>query len=128
MELVSKELNEKAIELANKSLAKGFDWQAFLVLSLAQQNLESLLTPINNVNITDYVEDSNVDENIQLFLNQFIHFSKLKSQNVSNENIVQELNILLSYFKKIITELFYSSENTEEREVIKNFLSSMKLG
>lgn len=128
MNLISTELNNQAIELAKKSLAKGFDWQAFLVLSIAQQNLNLLSAPLNNEDVTDFVKDSNIDENIQLFLNSFIQFSKLKSQNVNDENIVQELNILLSFFKKIINELYYSSGTTEEREVIKNFLSSIKLG
>lgn len=128
MNLISTELNNQAIELAKKSLAKGFDWQAFLVLSIAQQNLNLLSAPLNNEDVTDFVKDSNIDENIQLFLNSFIQFSKLKSQNVNDENIVQELNILLSFFKKIINELYYSSGTTEEREVIKNFLFSIKLG
>lgn len=126
MELVSKELNEKAIELANKSLAKGFDWQAFLVLSLAQQNL--LSTPQIDENVSDLVQDSNVDENIQLFLKKFIKFSKLKKQNINNEQVINELNILLSFLKKIINELYFSSETTEEKQTIIHFLSNIKLG
>lgn len=128
MNLISKEINDKAIQIANNSLQKGFDWQAFLVLSVAQQNL-TFLNDERNKDVIDYVKDSGVDENIQLFLNKFINFSEIKKQdNVDNEQVINELNTLLSFLKKIITELYFSSNTMEEREVIKNFLFNIKLG
>lgn len=117
MNLISKELNEKAIELAQASLKKGFDWQAFLVISLAQQNLNTLNTPKE---IIDYVPESVVDENIQLFLKKFISFSNKNT----NENNIEILKELLQFLKKIINELYFSSETTEERKLFEKFINS----
>lgn len=121
MNLITQEINNKAIEVANNALQKGFDWQAFLVLSTAQQNLKYL----NDTEVIDYVENSGIDENVQLFLNKFIYLSKNKEIQTETENL-EDLQSLLRFLKKIINELFFSSVSIKEKDLIKDFIESLQ--
>lgn len=97
-----------AKQLAEKSLEKGFDVEAFLVLceiNKIQQATES--------KDEDLVPDSCVDECINTMLNLFVSYYNNKS--------VKTISPLLQCMRQIFSELYYSCETEDERIVFREF-------
>lgn len=96
-----------AKQLAEKSLEKGFDVEAFLVLAEIQR-----LQPIE-----DLVEESTVDEDINDISKLFIKYFYDRS--------VQNLEDLLISIRQMLSELYHTVETNEERDLFKSYLSDL---
>lgn len=94
-----------AKELAENELKKHFDTDAFLILAL-----------VDKMNI-DLVPESNVDETITDIQGLFVSYMR----NRTKEN----LEILLSTIRKMLSEL-YMSCNSDEKEIFKKHLETLQ--
>lgn len=115
--MIDSKLNDKAIELAQKSLQKSFDWQAFLVLSMA--NLNKKDTPLEH---NDIIPETEIDDNILCFYNNFISYYNNKKNNVHTLN---ELSQLISLLQKIINKLYYTCNTLEEKNRLKAMIRTL---
>lgn len=70
------ELNEKAKEIAQKNLEHGFDWQSFIVYSVANMN--------DDKKNKDLVPESGIDESIQELLSMFVGYANAKRNYCAN--------------------------------------------
>ena len=95
-----------AKRLATNSLAKGFDVQAFIILTL-----------LNKEEPVDLVPQSNVDERIQDIMNCFVKY--FYNKNVDN------LDSLLSTVHKMLSELYHTAESEQERELFRQHLQAL---
>lgn len=116
------EINKKAKEIALRSLEKGFDWQAFLVLSHALENEERLGQPV------DVVPESMVDEGIQYLLKLFADYINAKKSGKTKDEqaVTAALEKLLSQNVKILKEIRLSCEIQGEKEVFNKYLEDIK--
>lgn len=116
------EINKKAKEAALRSLEKGFDWQAFLVLSHALENEERLGQPM------DVVPESRVDEGIQYLLKLFADYINAKKSGKTKDEkaVTSALDKLLSQNVKILKEIRLSCETQGEKEVFYKYLEDLK--
>lgn len=94
-----------AKELAENELKKHFDADAFIILAL-----------VDKMNI-DLVPESNVDETITDIQDLFVSYMR----NRTKEN----LEILLSTIRKMLSEL-YMSCNSDEKEIFKKHLETLQ--
>lgn len=108
-----KKLNEYALETARNELTNHFDWNAFIVYSMAVNNL-------NNASSND-IEGTGIDDNIK---NIFDDFSKYFTKKSNGENSEAELAKMLVTLKRIIIELFFQA-NSDEKAKIKNVISEI---
>lgn len=118
------ELNKKAKEVAEKNLERGFDWQAFLVLSTAIINEERIGKPV------DLVPDSTVDEGIQYLLKLFsdyINAKKSYAARAGNEKAVKDaLEKWMAQNVKILKEIRLSCDSAQEKECFKKYIDELK--
>jgi hypothetical protein len=92
-----------AKSLAEKALSRGFDVEAFLILTL----------------LKDDVPNSEVDNKIQDMYNLFLLY-------VENHSI-ESLNAFLSVNYKMLEELYHSTYNKEEKELFKEYLTKITM-
>lgn len=92
--------------LAEQTLERGFDVEAFLVLSV-----------INQLPQPDLVPDTNIDECIENLLNEFVHYYNNKS--------VDTLKPLTKDLNQILSELYHTFETVEEQNLFKNFIDNL---
>lgn len=118
------ELNKKAKEIALKNLDRGFDWQAFLVLSIAVQNEERMWEPV------DVVPESNVDEGIKTLLNMFAEYINTKraycAGTATEKDVEERLEKYLKQNERIYKELLFSCDTEREKEIIKKHMEELK--
>lgn len=97
-----------AKQLAENQLKKGFDVEAFLILSSLKQ-----------FSVTeDEVPESEVDDKIKVLYTLFIQY--IKNRNIDN------LRCMLSTLSKIIKELYHTCECEEELTEFKSFLTKFQ--
>ncbi len=104
-------LNEIAMRDARNALVQRFDWQAFLVYSVALYNSQN----------TPDIEDTEIDDNIKSVFSDFMQYYNKKK---AGHDASREFSDMLISFKKIITELYYQS-NAEEKSKIKDIVSQI---
>lgn len=95
-----------AKELAENQLKKGFDVEAFLILC-----------ELNKLDNLDLVPDSNVDEIITDIGSFFLQYSRNKT--------TQNLNTVLNTVVKMLGELYYTCDSTEEKELFRSLLNKL---
>lgn len=95
-----------AKQLAENQLTKGFDVEAFLILA-----------EIQRMSDIDLVPESNIDETITDIQGLFINY--MHNRNIDN------LEILLSTIRKMLSELYMSCTETE-REIFKKHLTTLQ--
>lgn len=98
-----------ARQLAENTLQRGFDVEAFLVLCE--------LSKLDNLEV-DEVPGSTIDECIEELMKLFVTYYNNKS--------VQTLKPLLETLKQILCELYYTCETNEEHVGIKQFISDLE--
>lgn len=98
-----------AKKLAENTLSKGFDVEAFLVLAEIQK-LE--MPPV------DLVPDSRVDEGLQGLLQLFMQYMK----NRTSESYSQ----LLLSLQQILSELYHTTNSTEQKQLFKSFVTRLQ--
>lgn len=96
-----------AKELAENELKKHFDADAFIILAL----LDKLDVSV------DLVPESTIDESIENIQDLFVEY--MHHRNLDN------LEILLSTIRKMLSELYMSCD-TEEKEVFKKHLTTLQ--
>lgn len=96
-----------AQELAENELKKHFDVEAFLILAMIDKMNQGY----------DLVQESNVDETIMDIQALFVNY--MHNRNIEN------LEILLSTIRKMLSEL-YMSCNEKEREIFRNHLATLE--
>lgn len=96
-----------AKKLAENELKKHFDAEAFIILAL----LDKLDVSV------DLVPESNIDESIENIQDLFVEY--MRHRNLDN------LEILLSTIRKMLSELYMSCD-TEEKEVFKKHLTTLQ--
>lgn len=107
-----RKVNEEAIIRAGRVLKNGFDSEAFLVYSIACMN--------NNNSVQsdkpDNIPDSTVDESISDLLQSFVRYHNGDRKELSN---------LLNGIRQIISELYHTAENHNERAQICDFVNTL---
>ena len=102
-----KESIPMAKELAENELKKHFDVEAFLILAM-----------IDGMNKNhDIVPESSVDETIMDIQSLFV--------NYIHNRTIENLEILLSTIRKMLSEL-YMSCNIEEKQIMKRHLDTIE--
>lgn len=118
------ELNKKAKEIACKNLEHGFDWQSFLVYSIAIMNEEKIQTDV------DIVPESNIDEGIKELLTLFVGYINSKKSYCSKSGNVQivteKLDGFLSQIAQILHEIRLSCEVEEEKGIYMKFIEKIQ--
>lgn len=107
-------LDVLAREKALKTLQRGFDVEAYLVLGIAESRIGK----------ADRVPESTIDENISSMADEFVKYmnakAKYRNGTIPKEQLLISLEAFLNYISKITTELFNSCDFIEEKEKIKN--------
>lgn len=120
------ELNKNAEEIAVANLKKGFDWQAFLVYSIAIANKERIGQPV------DVVPESQTDEGIQNLLNLFADYINAKksfyAKAGSVKDVEEKLERLLKQEVKIFNEIRLTCETQGEKEIYRQYIEKIKMG
>ena len=101
-------LDNLALELANKALQTHFDSEAYIVKYIAEKKLHD----------EDLVPESQVDEFIKHLLNLFVTYSK----NKNTENL---MNLLMS-LRQIISELYHTAGTKGEKDLIRQMIAGLK--
>lgn len=113
------ELNKKAKDIGIANLKKGFDWQAFLVYSVAIMNEEKVGEPV------DLVPESRADEGIKQLLNLFVDYVNTKKSYCAGHSTVEEvtekLEKYLKYNERILKEISLLCDTKEEKSILQNF-------
>nr|DAW75650.1 MAG TPA: hypothetical protein [Caudoviricetes sp.] len=96
-----------AKKLAENELKKHFDAEAFIILAL-----------LDKMDVfVDLVPESTIDESIENIQDLFVEY--MHHRNLDN------LEILLSTIRKMLSELYMSCD-TEEKEVFKKHLTTLQ--
>ncbi|MBR4377274.1 MAG: hypothetical protein IKP50_00080 [Bacilli bacterium] len=103
-------IDEYALQLADNSLSRNFDPEAYLVKYVAELRLKQQCND-------DLVEGSTIDDNIQLMLQIFVTYY--------NDNTDENLKRFLAVLKQIICELYYTCNIQSQKEEIQKFLSEI---
>ena len=108
-----KKLNEYALETARNELTNHFDWNAFVVYSMAVSNL-------NNASSND-IEGTEIDDNIKHIFDDFIKYYDKKN---NGKDSIQELGIMMNTLKRIIFEVYYQA-TAKEKQIVVDCISSI---
>lgn len=110
-------INQEALTRAEQSLSNRFTSDAYIVYCLSKYNVEQ-----SKRGIVDYVDGSNIDEELQNVLNIFVNYAKIDFKTgISDAKCM--LETMLNSYEKIFTELYTLSTDNELRGMIKNFFS-----
>ena len=95
-----------AKKLAEQALSKGFDVEAFLILYLTH-NFEP-----------EDIPGTEIDDNIQEMYNLFLLYVKNRDLDV--------LERFLDINYRMIDELFHSTDNTREKNILYNYINKIE--
>lgn len=95
-----KKLSEHAMTEARKTLVDHYDPAAFMVYSIARQNLQGI-----------DLEGTEVDDSIRGI---FWAFSAYHKKAVLNQDRTEEFDLMMEEMRKMLTELYY--QGTEEEK------------
>lgn len=97
--------DEQVLQLAANALSRGFDAEAYIVKYIAELKLKEN---------KDLVPGSNVDELIQTLLDLFVKYFNTQDSTV--------YLTLLDTLRRILSEIYHSTDNIEQKEMFKNFI------
>lgn len=103
-------IDNLALNLANKSLENHFDAEAYIVKYVAELKLAK--------NPENVVPESNVDECIQIMLKLFVVYF--------NDKTVDNLNNLIIMLEQVVTELYNTCSTDAERTIIIQSIDKMR--
>lgn len=98
-------LNEMAMRDARNILVQRFDWEAFMVYSMALQNTQTMPD----------IDDTEIDDNIKAVFSDFVKYYTKKKLK---QDASREFSTMLDSFRKIITELYYQSDSAEKEKIV----------
>lgn len=109
------ELDRQAVEAATRSLQRGFDWQAYLVLKAAKNGLES------NTARTDDVPESTADEGMSEVIARFSRYADCKRRNAPESETLNALEAMTDMLRRVVTEIYHLCGSDNERAVVRGF-------
>jgi predicted lactoylglutathione lyase len=122
-----KQLDEEAIKRAERELKKGFNVQAYIVYKL-----NNMSNPSYEASSLDLVPDSDIDENIQAMLKNYIEYSNFKkeyrelSSQKTKSEMLKSLENTLNNYVDIINSLWTCTDCDEERNKIEEFVAKIQ--
>lgn len=106
------ELDRKAIEVATRSLQRGFDWQAYLVLKAATASV-------------DVVPESKADEGMAEVIALFAQYAACKRGKVSEEETLKALEAVTDRLRRVIIEMYHLCGSEKERKIVRDMKSKL---
>ena len=113
------ELDRKAIEVATKSLSKGFDWQAYLVLKAATKPAENVSEAV------DVVPESKADEGMAEVIALFAKYAACKRGKVNEAETIKALESVTGCLRRVIMEMYHLCGSEKERQVVRGLKSKL---
>lgn len=108
------ELDRQAVEAATRSLQRGFDWQAYLVLKAAQNGSQSrALTG-------DVVPESTADEGMSEVIARFARYADCKRRNAPETETLEALESMTDMLRRVVTEIYHLCGSEKERQIVRN--------
>ena len=107
------ELDRKAIEVATRSLQRGFDWQAYLVYKTAVMRSES------NTEAVDVVPESAADEGMTEVIALFAQYAACKRGKVPEEETLKALEAVSDRLRRVIIEIYHLCGSEKERAIVR---------
>lgn len=111
--MTAAELDRKAIELATRSLEKGFDWQAYLVLKAATAPTEDSTASV------DIVPESKADEGMAEVIALFAQYAACKRGKVSESETIKALEAVTGRLHRVIVEIYHLCGSDKERAIVR---------
>ena len=99
----------KAKKMAEEALEKRFDVEAFLVMSEI----------LNQEHKTDLIQETKVDDDLMDITGLFANWYHNRS--------LDNLELLLISIRKMLSELYNTAENDEERQLMKKHLTNLSM-
>lgn len=113
------ELDRKAIEVATKSLQRGFDWQAYLVYKAAVKPAESATAN------ADVVPESNADEGMAEVIALFAQYADCKRRNAPEAETLEALESMTDMLRRVVTEIYHLCGSEKERSIVRGLKSKI---
>lgn len=113
------ELDRKAIELATRSLQRGFDWQAYLVYKAALKPTESGSAQ------TDVVPESTADEGMAEVIGLFAQYAACKRGKVPETETLKALEAVTDRLRRVIVEIYHLCGSEKERKIVRDMKSKL---
>lgn len=111
--MTTAELDRKAIELAWKSLERGFDWQAYLVLKAATAPTQADTSP------SDVVPESRADEGMAEVISLFAQYAACKRGKASEAETIKALEAVTDRLRRVIVEMYHLCGSEKERAIVR---------
>ena len=117
--MTTAELDRQAIEVATRSLQRGFDWQAYLVLKAAQNVSQSrTLTG-------DIVPESTADEGMSEVIARFARYADCKRRNATEAETLEALESMADMLRRVVTEIYHLCGSEKERSIVMGLKSKI---
>ena len=113
------ELDRQAVEAATRSLQRGFDWQAYLVLKAAQNGAQARsLTG-------DVVPGSTADEGMSEVIARFARYADCKRRNAPGTETLEALESMADMLRRVVTEIYHLCGSEKERSIVRGLKSKI---
>lgn len=113
------ELDRQAVEAATRSLQRGFDWQAYLVLKAAQNGAQARLVT------GDVVPESTADEGMSEVIARFARYADCKRRNAPEAETLEALESMTDMLRRVVTEIYHLCGSEKERAIVRGLKSKM---
>lgn len=117
--MTTAELDRKAIEVATKSLQRGFDWQAYLVLKAATSPTQASTASV------DVVPESKADEGMAEVIALFAQYAACKRGKVPEAETLKALEVVTDRLRRVVTEIYHLCGSDKEREIVRKFKNTL---
>ena len=113
------ELDRQAVEAATRSLQRGFDWQAYLVLKAAQNS------PQARIVTGDVVPESTADEGMSEVIARFARYADCKRRNAPESETLEALESMTDMLRRAIVEMYHLCGSEMERSIVRGLKSKI---
>lgn len=117
--MTTAELDRKAIEVATRSLQRGFDWQAYLVLKAATAPTQASTASV------DVVPESKADEGMAEVIALFSQYAACKRGKVSEEETLKALESVTDRLRRVVVEMYHLCGSQKEREIVQSLKTKL---
>lgn len=107
------ELDRQAVEAATRSLQRGFDWQAYLVLKAAQNSQHTRTVT------GDVVPESAADEGMSEVIARFARYADCKRRNAPEDETLEALESMADMLRRVVTEIYHLCGSDKERAIVR---------
>ena len=113
------ELDRQAVEAATRSLQRGFDWQAYLVLKAAQNGAQTRIAT------SDVVPESTADEGMYEVIARFSRYADCKRRNAPEAETLEALGSMTDMLRRVVTEIYHLCGSDKERSIVRGLKSKL---